>query len=206
MATSRAKFNPMEYVLRTVAMVRGNHPYGLVVDDVKKDDGTHLYQWAGMLNGGVWKASVNGLRPNEVVIGYDQTQPDGPQPGDIETQRPALMPRPGDPLLYLCALNAPTPTSGELITVATQPGPADRNNKPTAYDRITINVLDTQAAFHVLLVPYKMGEPLPKITGDEASATITWGDQQDKLTFTQGADHKTEVKVERGGQVILDRK
>ena len=54
--TSRAPFNPMQYVFRSTALVRGTHPYGIVVDDLKKDESPHLYQWAGMLNGGVWQA------------------------------------------------------------------------------------------------------------------------------------------------------
>ena len=68
-ATSRAPFNPMQYVFRTVGLVRGPHPYGVVVDDLKKDDAPHLYQWAAMLNGGVWKAQVDGLAPGQAGAG-----------------------------------------------------------------------------------------------------------------------------------------
>ena len=34
--TTRAPFNPMEYVFRSVGLARGAHPFGFVVDDLKK--------------------------------------------------------------------------------------------------------------------------------------------------------------------------
>lgn len=41
--------NPMEKVIRTVGMFKGTHPFSLVIDDVKKDDSTHVYQWLGQI-------------------------------------------------------------------------------------------------------------------------------------------------------------
>ena len=37
--------NPVQYAYRTAGLVRGKHPYVLIVDDLRKDDGKHLYQW-----------------------------------------------------------------------------------------------------------------------------------------------------------------
>ena len=38
-------YNPVQYAFRSVIMVRGDHPYLLIVDDVRKDDAPHLYQF-----------------------------------------------------------------------------------------------------------------------------------------------------------------
>ena len=40
-----AEFNPVQKAFRTVGLVRGEQPYALVVDDCRKDDGEHLYEW-----------------------------------------------------------------------------------------------------------------------------------------------------------------
>ena len=75
-ATSRAPFNPMQYVFRTTGLVRGEHAYGFVVDDLKKDDQPHLYQWVAMLNGGVRKANIPGLGDNQIALAYRDGDPD----------------------------------------------------------------------------------------------------------------------------------
>ena len=67
-ATARAPFNPMQFVYRTTGLVRGNHPYGFVIDDLRKDDASHLYQWTGMLSGGVWQASIPNLPKVSLVL------------------------------------------------------------------------------------------------------------------------------------------
>jgi hypothetical protein len=38
-------YNPVERALRTTALVRGSHPYVMVVDDIKKDATPHEYAW-----------------------------------------------------------------------------------------------------------------------------------------------------------------
>ncbi len=90
----------MKYVYRTAGLVRGTHPYGFVVDDLKKDDSDHLYQWVGMLNGGVWKAAVADLPANEVALGYREGDP----ALNSAVVQPAIEPQPGEPLLVVCAL------------------------------------------------------------------------------------------------------
>ncbi|MCD8164787.1 MAG: heparinase II/III-family protein, partial [Bacteroides sp.] len=41
----RLKHYPVEYAYRTAGLIKGEHPYVLVVDDLKKDDLEHLYEW-----------------------------------------------------------------------------------------------------------------------------------------------------------------
>jgi hypothetical protein len=202
-ATSRALYNPMHAVFRTGALVRGDHPYGLVVDDLVKDDDAHLYQWAGMLNGGVWQANVGGLDANEVALattGVDPALTDASAPAAIE-------PKTGDPLLLVYALGlsdsgvAGTP----LIQVEHATGPHGRKGEAQYFNRLMISRQTKAAAFRVLLLPVKAGDALPKVTYDAASQTahVAYPGQTDDLKFTTGADGKTTVAITRAGETIL---
>lgn len=199
--TSRAPFNPMRYVYRTTALVRGRHPYGLVIDDVKKDDKRRLYQWTAMLNGGVWQANVPGIGKHRVVLGYRESDP------KAVGQKTLIQPTEGQPLLMVCAVGLAN--SGDatlpLMQVSNEAGPADRNGKPQTYDRIAVNQTATGASYKIVLIPFRFGEPLPDVTWDAKPEVVLvrWGDQSDEIRFTSNADHRTELTVRRNGQAIL---
>jgi hypothetical protein len=203
-ATSRAAFNPMQYVYRTAGLVRGTHPYGFIMDDLKKDDAEHLYQWAGMLNGGVWKANVPNLPANEAALAYREGDPSTAS----SAEKPAIDPQPGEPLLLVCALGLKESgdSSLPLIKIETAPGSRDKKGAAQYYDRMLINRRASSVAFKTLLLPVKSGEPLPEVTFDDASqtATIKWSDQTDTMTFTPGPDNRTRMKVTRGGTQLID--
>jgi hypothetical protein len=135
--TCRAPFNPMQHVFRTTALVRGNHAYGLVMDDLKKDEGDHLYQWAAMLNGGVWKTNATGLPENQILLGY--------RPGDPEVTSsltsPEITPQAGEPLLLVCALGMSKPSKETLplIKVERVEGPKDKKGVAQYYNRLMIS-------------------------------------------------------------------
>jgi hypothetical protein len=203
-ATCRAPFNPMRYVFRTVGLVRGAHPYGLVVDDLKKDDQPHLYQWTAMLNGGVRQADVAGLGKDQVALAYHK--PDSRANGP----RALISPAAGEPLLLVCSLDPQASGDGSLplIQAGTETGPDDRQGKRQTYDRLAINLRATQATFGMLLLPLRYGEPLPRITFDSATGTaqVQYKDQADRISLTTGPDHRTKVTVSRNGKAILEVK
>ncbi len=203
-ATSRAPFNPMRHVFRSTALVRGEHPYGIVIDDLKKDDTSRLYQWAGMLNGGVWKADVSGLAANQIALASNGVDPKL----DSGETKPALVPRPGDPLLIVTALGMDE--SGEpsrpLMQVETAPGPPDRSGKPTFHDRLLVNRRASSVNFRILLLPMRAGDPLPVVDDDAASgiATVRFSATSDTLRFSIGEDKRTRLSASRGGQKLID--
>ena len=41
----RLKNYPVEYAFRTAGLVKGKHSYSLIIDDLKKDNAEHLYEW-----------------------------------------------------------------------------------------------------------------------------------------------------------------
>ncbi|MCY3018530.1 MAG: hypothetical protein NTW87_05805 [Planctomycetota bacterium] len=185
--TCRAPFNPMQYVFRSAGIVRGKHSYGLVVDDLKKDAQPHLYQWAAMLNGGVWKADVPGLVASQIVLAFREPDPKARE--HPAKPRPAIVPQPGQPLLLVCSIG------GGEAEVETAEGPADRNNKPQFYDRLTIDLRAAEAHFRIALVPFRMGE--------EIQGALEWRDQKDKAEFTVGADNRTRISISRDGRVLI---
>ena len=206
--TSRAPFNPMRHVFRTAGLMRGMHPYGFVIDDAKKDDQAHLYQWAAMLNGGVWKADVAGLASGQVVLAFREPSANAkPEPVGV---RAAIIPAHGEPLLLVAPLD-PAASGDEampLVSVETKEGAADRKGVAQTYDRLTVNVRAAEARFKVLLIPFRMGDELPKLSYNPATlcATVAWKDQTDQITFKVAVDSRTNCVVRRGDTVMLESK
>ena len=204
--TCRAPYNPVEYAKRGVALVRGNHSYGIVVDSVKKDDQVHHYEWTACPGRGVWKSdyesAVEELPANQTVLGFE-----GPQAwvhnykyANHQEKPELLVGKDGDPQLLVCVLNAQTPPDGKpLLEVISREGPFNqRANRPYYYDNIVAHHQGDAADFRVLLIPFRRGEVLPKVQYDEKSqtATIVWQDQVDELVFSREGN-ETTVTLQR---------
>ncbi len=202
MPTSRAPWNPMQYVFRTVGLVRGGQSYGIVIDDLKKDDKLHLYQWVMMLNNGVWQAEVAGVPPGALVLGQS--------PENSKSDHTTIQPKAGDALLLVLPVS-PSDAGDKvlpLMQVETQAGPPDKDKKPTQYERLVINHRGTEVGYKVLLLPFRMGDPLPAVTADPGGkkATVLYKDQKDELLFTTGADKRTRIAVIRNGTLTAELK
>ena len=207
MPTVRAPFNPMEKVLRTVGMVRGQHAYGAMAVNSKKDGKPRHYQWTACPGRSVWKSDYQ-LSDNQLVLGFDSEAEKKHDFNDFfkvsfhHLEKPEPLPaQDGDSLLLVCALNSAQLNPGQdaLIDVITREGPYDeRNKRHYYYDNIVINHHGKEADFRTLLIPFKKGEPLPEITYDAKAdtATITWSDQKDTLRFIK-EDDRTRFALER---------
>ncbi len=64
--TLRASFNPVRYAFRSTGLVRGKHPYALIVDDIRKDDESHRYDW--QMIGGFHTVALPELGPEDLVL------------------------------------------------------------------------------------------------------------------------------------------
>jgi hypothetical protein len=190
-ATSRALFNPMQYVYRSVALIRGKHNYGLVIDDLKKDENTHLYQWTVMLNGGVWQADIQGLNSNQIVLAQREY--------DVKNygKETFIQPKKDEPLLLVCYVNddITSAVNMPLLQVTTALGPQDSHiAKTNFYDKLSINLQAIKANYKVLLIPFKYGEEIPSIQYQNNKLIVSWKDgQKDELLFTKKSNGKTEV-------------
>ncbi len=203
--TSRAPFNPMRRVFRTTGLVRGTHPYGVVLDDAQKDDTTRLYQWTAMLNGGVRRAQLAGLGSNQFALGYREGDADTSQ----TTVQPAIEPAPGEPLLLVCALGLPAqPPSAERASISIEriSGLPNKKGEIPNGDRLSIDLRAPSAAFRILLLPIRAGQPLPVVTYDAAKQTaeIRRPGQIDTLQFTGGEQNPASFTVRRNGVDLLN--
>jgi hypothetical protein len=191
MPTCRALSNPMEYVYRTTALVRGDAPFAIVADDLKKDDQPHLYEWTASLNGGAWKADVAGLAANQAVLAFDaNVAATGTFPATARVEKPAIAPKPGDPLLLLTAIGA------EKIAVETVEGPLDKKGQQLYFDRVNASAKSEKVAFRVILVPYRNGDPLPRVeqSGDDVVVTTAKGTSRVTITAAAGAPAVVKLK------------
>jgi hypothetical protein len=199
-ATSRALFNPMHFVYRSVGLVRGKHAYGIIIDDLKKDENTHLYQWTAMLNGGVWQADLAGRNEHEMILAMGKY--------DAKKVTPAnnIKPQKGDPLLMLYVLNTVenSEIGSSVIKVSTEKGPDDKQGKEQFYNRIAINTTSKEAHYKVLLIPFRYGEELPEFKFEMNHLNILWKDGQiDQLNFSE-TKGRNKISVLRNGKAIVD--
>jgi len=64
--TLRAPFNPVRYAFRSAGLVRGRHPYAVCIDDIRKNDESHLYEW--QMIGGFHAIALPELGPEDLVL------------------------------------------------------------------------------------------------------------------------------------------
>lgn len=202
-ATSRALFNPMEYVFRSVGLSRGKHPIGIITDDLRKDGKKHLYQWAAMLNGGVWQADIAGIQKNAVVLAYRTYEAISDQ-----TEKPLIKPEVGDPLLLVYTLGVDESNDGAipLIKVSSEIGPPNSKQAKTQYyDRLAISTRATSVNYRVLLIPFRYGDEIPKIGYNDHTARISWKDESETIVFNL-ITNRTQTTITRGGKVVCASK
>ncbi len=154
MVTGRIKTPnvPMEKVYRTVAMARGDNPFLLVVDDVKKDAQVHNYKWLAQLppDLSIESTDVN-LDPTDYRM-------------DITLQEAS-----GTRKMLVRVLE------NKGYNAANPPGYLDQftNFRGNVCDRLVIEGDAVSPDFKVLLYPYDTGDPLPVTSFDAVSGDWT---------------------------------
>ncbi len=175
---------PVQRAFRTAGLVRGKHPYALVIDDYQKDADPHTYDWGMILEDDVVQVSTT---PTQTILGEGKTGP-------------------GARYLLVRVLNANGLEPGS-ITV----GKYDLPNPPQkrlTLNRLSVKVNTVAPDFRTLLFPYREGEEQPKTqwNADKTKLSIEWSDQKDSLEFSKPADGRTRVRVLRDGGELMDIK
>lgn len=223
-------FNTVQYAFRSSGLIKGDYPYGIVVDDIKKDDKIRLYQFSAMPGPGVWAASNKGydLPVNQLVLA---------QQGKARHHagKHRYRPRKGDPLLLVVLLGGEgAPATFETgsskrsrfalnpygvlneeehgsvqapIRIATHGDGPHWNNGDMVqlfYDQIRGGCYSKQAHFRTLLIPFNHGDKLPVVSYDKTSstATVVIGDQKDTLVFSKNCDQRTTFELIRNGKKL----
>ena len=201
--TLRTPWNPVEYVYRSAGLVRGNHAYGIITDDLKKDSQTRLYEWTGCLGKGVWKSSVESGNGHSYILAYDQNLQGNGSIKPVPEKLTSIHPAEGTPLLlvYLAGASGNEKWKAEIL----KEGPL-KNGIPENYCRFSIEKPGTQANFRLILIPYLSKSKMPVITEEKGAVTIRWDNQIDVIEFTPAAGNRTKFTVKRDGKTIVASK
>ena len=204
--------NPVKSAFRTAGLVRGAHPYALILDDVDKGDGrAHDYDWVLQVPNSVRLADIElpAGNPSAAVLvkasGGDQFRMT-----DVQ-ETPA-----GTPALLVVALDVPVVVGPQLwnfYKATEQPFrldvrtyTANKAGQILSRTRLYVSRRDTALRSRIALIPFKIGQPVPQITWDaaQASASLVWPDQKDTLVFSPSESAaRTCVTVLRDGAEIL---
>jgi hypothetical protein len=162
---------PVRKAFRTAGIVRGNHPYALVVDDIRKDDAVHHYDWTLQLEPDIQIASIGKKSEGEMDVlltgsDPDQKNPHGKSTGPVASMLDvgATIPS-GQPMLLVRVLNRTEDPSKPAVDpqIVELPNMTDAK-KYGSVRRLVIPSDSVEPDFRVLLYPYRQGAPLPATT------------------------------------------
>jgi hypothetical protein len=205
-----ASANPVKSAFRTAGLIRGKHPYALVLDDTDKGDGKeHLYDWVMQVPSSVSLAEVALPKGNTAAAVLVKT------PGSDDWRSTKLQPAPaGTPALLVALLDVPLVTEGQLwnifhyteqpIRLETRAYSGSNPGEVVARTKLFVSRRTDVLHSRIALIPFRTGERIPTIQWDPAKnrATIQWSDQQDALDFSTN-NTLTQVVVSRDGKHVL---
>jgi hypothetical protein len=180
-------YNPVEYAYRTAGLVRGKHPYVLIIDDYKKDAEPHLYEWLMQIQDDV----------NIVKSGKNSDESFTMILGDEEKRR-----------LLLCLVSAGDGKGVPDAMAASAKLDEYRHthkNIVTLDHRVVLPVKAVHGRYRVVLIPFREGEPLPRIQyhANLNAVYLSWRDMEDRINYVLHKDGRTRVMVERDGREII---
>lgn len=169
---------PVRKAFRTAGIVRGAHPYALVVDDIQVDDKTHRYDWQLVLE-------------KDIAI-ERQTRAGGQL--DI-----VLKGTNSDARLLIRFL------AGENLGDAVLEDFANCSD-PKKYGPVHRLLVPSQSVapdFKVFLYPFNPGAPQPVIERTKTGVSIAIAGQRDVITFAPLSAGKTDLTVAREGAATV---
>jgi hypothetical protein len=195
----RLPFNPVERAFRTLAFVRTDRPYLMLVDDIQKDAAEHLYEWS-MITGP--NTDVAGIAGNDITLC------DATAPRDADG---VVKPKAGDRELLVRILDLSDPAKPQDFTTKPSIRLESFERKDTfAPDgrtfgldrRLVIPSRSVAPNYKILLFPIRAGEPLPVTTwnADKTQLSLVWQKQKDTFFFAKGEDGRTRVTLSREGE------
>ena len=192
-------FNIMEQAYRTVQVAKGNYPYVLVMDDAKKDNQVHQFDWN--ISVPIDAELVDVLTP-EVV--FQNTEPSpvrvddiilakGTPPKDPKTGKFIL--KKGDPLCLI-----------RVLWRNTEYGfPVPKLEKFQGYSLVTVPARSVSPEFRILIYPYQYGDPLPQTSWNKnrTQLTVQIKDQKDVYDLAQTDGGRTVLSMKRNAIQVL---
>jgi hypothetical protein len=161
------RYNPVQRAYRSAALVRGVHPYALIVDDIQKDDQKRTYQWIGNLEYNT--AEVVSQTAKDLII---------KKKGELDT---------GNRLLVRVLQADGLKGSPELIQTIIA-------GKKVTQVRITSEAV-ISPNFKILLYPFQDGQELPQTTSSPSNTHLKWSKGQESIRYTQQEDGRTHLEL-----------
>lgn len=197
----QAEWNPVEYAFRTAGIVRGPNPYALIVDDMKKDDKKHIYEWQMQMPKGLFVYSWWKMPKGLTVLAREEDKTDK----GLKKNAPLLA------VLVLDRYNEGLEPQGVMFPLEI------RKQLFTNTERLVITSRGVSPDFKVALVPFRQGGQVPTVVREGGKVAIKWATtdgktkkenitQQDEIAFTKGEDHRTRFTISRDGKEILNVK
>ena len=195
------KAHDVKKAFRTAGIVRGTHPYALIVDDLQLDDKTHAYDWGMILADDL---TLGSCKTTDVTAGKAQADivlDENLKPEKGSTNAPV-----NDRHLLVRVLSASSLTEpAASVGVMSVPNPPQRDMQ---INKLHITSQSVSPEFKIMLFPFRKGDALPTTTWNESHsvATISWPDQTDTISFTPDPDGHTRVKIDRDGNALLGQR
>jgi hypothetical protein len=168
----RKPYNPVERAFRTAVLVRGDHPYVIVADDVKKDGEVRDYAWHLQLESDV---DLERIEDRDIILRESS----------------------GDRRLLVRVLEADGFERAEVqrYTIATD----KRSKQPVEGNRLLVQARSVDPRFRILLHPFRAGEALPTGRWSEPGRKLELrtGDTVDRIEFAPGDDGRTRLRIQR---------
>ena len=189
-------WNLMEQAYRTVQVAKGDNPYLLVIDDAKKDNQLHQFDWNISVPVDAVLADV--ATPE---VQFQNTEPSENRMDDIvlakgdiakDAKTGKLLLKKGDPLCLIRVLWRKTDYGF----------PVPKLEKFEGYALVTIPARAISPEFKVLVYPYKFGEEVPKTTWnrDRTQLTVEFKNQKDVYNFSITDGGRTVFELKRNGK------
>jgi hypothetical protein len=205
--------DPMEHVFRTIHFARGEKPYLLIMDDLRKaDDKNHQFDWRMLLTGDAVVYDITTAagkrhlhRGTEGAIGTDMLFCMADDQNKRANENRAwgvkyvtLKPKPkkGDPMLLVRVLWRNT----------NAPYPAPNAQRSFAFNMISIPAFGKSPEYRVMVFPHRFGDAMPitEWSDDRSRLTIKVGDHVDTYDFDQTDRERTVFSMSRNGMKVMD--
>jgi hypothetical protein len=197
--TLRAPWNPVEYVYRTVGLIRGAHSYGIIADDLKKDEQEHTYQWTGIFGMGVWKSTQKTPYKQALLLAYDANLKGNSTEEPVQGNLSEITPDRSTPQLLVYLAGA---SGSEILKTEKADGAVDRQGVQRQFCRLSIEKKARETHYKILLIPIPPGTKIPDIKENGNVVEVKWDYQADTIHFMPSDDNQTRIVVERNDQVM----
>jgi hypothetical protein len=167
-----------DHAFRSAAFARGRYPYGVIVDDIRKDDTEREYVW-------------NAPLPKDIYT-VESYRLDGAT---------AVLTDPEDKSRHLLVKVFGNSTPGKFVVEPVVPIAESRHRKKGTrlWENLKYKSRTAGARFRVLLYAYRDGDPLPRITGNNGKFTITIGKQKDVVSIAETEGEISKLQITREG-------